>query len=134
MNQLGALTLTCSEDGTGDIAPLIFAKQRETIQAQVDDALSKGATCLLLSGEAEAGGIVPAYALKDVNHDMLIMQEETFGPVIPVVTFDDIEQPLHWLTTQSLGYLPQCFPVNGVRLWPWQSDYRSVRSASMMRP
>ena len=104
MNQLGALTLTCSEDGTGDIAPLIFAKQRETIQAQVDDALSKGATCLLGGAAVEAGGIwYPPTLLKDVNHDMLIMQEETFGPVIPVVTFDDIEQAIALANDSKFG-------------------------------
>jgi acyl-CoA reductase-like NAD-dependent aldehyde dehydrogenase len=104
MNQLGALTLTCSEDGTGDIAPLIFAKQLETIQAQVDDALSKGATCLLGGAAVEAGGIwYPPTLLKDVNHDMLIMQEETFGPVIPVVTFDDIEQAIALANDSKFG-------------------------------
>ncbi|GIR71771.1 MAG: hypothetical protein CM15mP74_30220 [Halieaceae bacterium] len=44
-------------DGAGDIAPLIFERQVETIQAQVDDALAKGATCLLGGEPVQAGGI-----------------------------------------------------------------------------
>ena len=52
----------------------------------------------------EAGGIwYPPTLLKDVNHDMLIMQEETFGPVIPVVTVDDIEQAIALANDSKFG-------------------------------
>ena len=82
--QLKVLCLTCTEDGAGDIAPLIFERQVETIQAQVDDALAKGATCLWAVSRYWRGHLVPPTLLTNVNHDMLIMQEETFGPVIPL--------------------------------------------------
>ena len=86
--QLKVLSLTSTEDGAGDIAPLIFERQVETIQAQVDDALAKGANCLLGGKPVHAGGIwYPPTLLTNVNHDMLIMQDETFGPVIPVVIY-----------------------------------------------
>ena len=69
-----------------------------------DDALSKGATCLLGGESVHAGGIwYPPTLLTGVNHEMLIMQEETFGPVIPVVTFSDVEQAIALANDSQFG-------------------------------
>ncbi|MDG1932463.1 MAG: aldehyde dehydrogenase family protein [Luminiphilus sp.] len=104
LRQLSELSLTCSEDGAGDIAPLIFERQVDTIQAQVDDALAKGATCLLGGEPVRAGGIwYPPTLLTNVNHTMLIMQEETFGPVIPVVVFSDAEEAVALANDSKFG-------------------------------
>ena len=113
LDQLGALTLTSTDQGEGDIAPLIFAKQVDTIQAQVDDALSKGADCLLGGQPVHAGGIwYPPTLLTGVNHDMLIMQEETFGPVIPVVTFSDVEQAIALANDSQFGLSAAVFSAD----------------------
>ena len=111
--QLKVLCLTCTEDGAGDIAPLIFERQVETIQAQVDDALAKGATCLLGGKPVQAGGIwYPPTLLTNVNHDMLIMQEETFGPVIPVVIYNDVEEAVALANDSSFGLSAAVFSAD----------------------
>jgi len=111
--QLKVLSLTCTEDGAGDIAPLIFERQVETIQAQVDDALAKGATCLLGGKPVRAGGIwYPPTLLTNVNHDMLIMQEETFGPVIPVVTYGDVEEAVSLANDSTFGLSAAVFSAD----------------------
>jgi len=111
--QLKMLSLTCSEDGAGDIAPLIFERQVETIQAQVDDALAKGATCLLGGEPMQAGGIwYPPTLLTNVNHDMLIMQEETFGPVIPVVIYGDVEEAVALANDSTFGLSAAVFSAD----------------------
>ena len=111
--QLKVLSLTCTEDGAGDIAPLIFERQVETIQAQVDDALAKGATCLLGGEPVHAGGIwYPPTLLTNVNHDMLIMQEETFGPVIPVVIFGDVEEAVALANDSTFGLSAAVFSAD----------------------
>ena len=113
LGQLGALALTCTDHGEGDIAPLIFAKQVDTIQAQVDDALSKGASCLLGGQPVHAGGIwYPPTLLTGVNHGMSIMQEETFGPVIPVVTFSDVEQAITLANDSQFGLSAAVFSAD----------------------
>ena len=69
LKQLDTLTLTCTDNSEGDIAPLIFAKQVETIQTQVDDALSKGRD--LFAGwrvGARRWNLVPPTLLTGVNH------------------------------------------------------------------
>ena len=111
--QLKVLSLTCTEDGAGDIAPLIFERQVETIQAQVDDALAKGATCLLGGEPVQAGGIwYPPTLLTNVNHDMLIMQEETFGPVIPVVIYGDVEEAVALANDSTFGLSAAVFSAD----------------------
>ena len=111
--QLKVLCLTCTGDGAGDIAPLIFERQVETIQAQVDDALAKGATCLLGGKPVQAGGIwYPPTLLTNVNHDMLIMQEETFGPVIPVVIYNDVEEAVALANDSSFGLSAAVFSAD----------------------
>ena len=111
--QLKVLSLTCTEDGAGDIAPLIFERQVETIQAQVDDALEKGATCLLGGEPVQAGGIwYPPTLLTNVTHDMLIMQEETFGPVIPVVIYGDVEEAVSLANDSTFGLSAAVFSAD----------------------
>jgi len=111
--QLKVLSLTCNEDGAGDIAPLIFERQVETIQAQVDDALEKGATCLLGGEPVQAGGIwYPPTLLTNVTHDMLIMQEETFGPVIPVVIYGDVEEAVALANDSTFGLSAAVFSAD----------------------
>ena len=111
--QLKVLSLTCTEDGVGDIAPLIFERQVDTIQAQVDDALAKGATCLLGGEPVQAGGIwYPPTLLTNVNHDMLIMQEETFGPVIPVVIYGDVEEAVSLANDSTFGLSAAVFSAD----------------------
>ncbi len=91
--QLDELSLTLSEDGSGDIAPLIFASQAETIQDQIDQAVARGARVLRGGNIIEAGGLwYPPTVVVDVSQDMALMQEETFGPVIPVQRFEDLDQ------------------------------------------
>src|SRR5699024_1507991 len=74
-----------------DIGPIINQDGYEKIVHHVDDAVDKGAHVLLgaeyNANEDEGYFFVQPTILKDVTDDMTIMQEETFGPVVPVTTF-----------------------------------------------
>jgi succinate-semialdehyde dehydrogenase / glutarate-semialdehyde dehydrogenase len=91
-----AVRLNTPDIATGDIGPFIFARQADIVQAQIDDAVTKGAR--LLSGgtvEKLGGGLyLRPTVLADVTPDMAIMAEETFGPVIPVTIFDTVDQAI----------------------------------------
>jgi succinate-semialdehyde dehydrogenase / glutarate-semialdehyde dehydrogenase len=89
-----AVRLNYPDIGDGDIGPFIFERQAGIVQAQIDDALAKGAR-LLAGGKVEnlAGGLyLRPTVLADVTADMQIMTEETFGPVIPGAVFDTVEE------------------------------------------
>ncbi|MEM8696212.1 MAG: aldehyde dehydrogenase family protein [Pseudomonadota bacterium] len=89
-----AVRLNHPDIDSGDIGPFIFEKQAAIVQTQIDDAVAKGAT-LLAGGTVENldGGLyLRPTVLSDVTPDMAIIAEETFGPVVPVTIFDNVEE------------------------------------------
>ena len=89
----------------GYLGPLIFQRQAEVISAQIADALQKGAR-LLTGGRIEnlGGGLYcRPTVLIDVDHSMTVMTEETFGPVIPIMAFDSVEQAIELANDSSFG-------------------------------
>jgi succinate-semialdehyde dehydrogenase / glutarate-semialdehyde dehydrogenase len=91
-----AVRLNHPEIGDGDIGPFIFEKQAAIVQAQIDDALAKGAR-LIAGGNVETlgGGLyLRPTVLADVTADMRVMTEETFGPVMPVMVFETIDEAI----------------------------------------
>ena len=75
------------------LGPLINAKQVETVEDLVSDAVARGAT-VLVGGEAPGGTghFYPATVLADVPADARILKEEVFGPVAPITGFDTEDQ------------------------------------------
>jgi acyl-CoA reductase-like NAD-dependent aldehyde dehydrogenase len=70
-----------------DVGPLVNADAVARVQAQVDDALAKGAV-LHCGGRATGTGFhYPPTVLTGCTPDMLAMREETFGPLIAVAAF-----------------------------------------------
>ncbi len=95
------------DDGV-NIGPLIDEPALAKMQRQVDDARTQGATVRAggqrLEGEAFANG--PFWAptvLTDVTSDMVIYREETFGPITPVIVFDDEDEVLAMANDTTFG-------------------------------
>lgn len=90
------LGLALPEPKDGLIGPLIHAPQAEIIESHIADAVAKGAT-VHTGGKIEHHGggtwIAPT-VLSGVTHDMKIMQEESFGPLLPVMAFDTEEEAI----------------------------------------
>ena len=88
-----------------DVGPMIRERQVRIVEGHVEDAKARGARVL-------AGGVrLPDlgenfYAptvLADVTHDMRIMLEETFGPVLPVMPYDDEEDAVRLANDSEYG-------------------------------
>ncbi|MDG5790013.1 NAD-dependent succinate-semialdehyde dehydrogenase [Evansella sp. AB-P1] len=76
------------EEGV-DIGPLIEKKSYEKVQRHVEDAVAKGAN-VVIGGNGVANNdsyFFHPTILTNVTDDMVVMQEETFGPVAPIQTF-----------------------------------------------
>lgn len=75
----------------GDIGPIIFERQADILRSQIEDARTRGAR--ILTGGAiktHGGGLwLRPTVIADVDHEMAVMREETFGPILPVMAFDD---------------------------------------------
>lgn len=100
-----AVRLNWPEIDSGEIGPFIFDRQAAIVQAQIDDAVARGAR-LMSGGTVETldGGLyLRPTVLTDVTPDMQVMCEETFGPVIPVTIFDSIEEAVRLANAGVFG-------------------------------
>ncbi|WP_430443783.1 aldehyde dehydrogenase family protein [Sphingorhabdus contaminans] len=89
----------------GDIGPFIFADQAVKVAAQLQDAVAKGAR-ILTGGEVETlggGKYLQPTVLVDVQPDMAVIAEETFGPVLPVTIFDAEEEAIAMANASHYG-------------------------------
>lgn len=88
-----AVRINWPDIGVGDIGPFIDGRQAAIVQAQIDDAVAKGARVLTGGTVEDHGGkwLRPT-VIVDVRPDMELMREETFGPVVPVTLFDSVEE------------------------------------------
>jgi acyl-CoA reductase-like NAD-dependent aldehyde dehydrogenase len=79
--------------GTVDIGAVTFPPQVEIIDEHVRDAVQKGAK-VLLGGHSRAGSgrFYEPTVLVDVDHSMKCMQDETFGPTIPIMKVHDTDE------------------------------------------
>jgi succinate-semialdehyde dehydrogenase / glutarate-semialdehyde dehydrogenase len=105
VDQAKAVQPNYPDIGKGEIGPFIFPPQAEKVAAQIADALSKGAT-LLAGGTVETlggGKYLRPTVLSNVTPDMTIIAEETFGPVIPVTIFDDVEEAIRLANDSIYG-------------------------------
>ena len=84
--------ITENEDYAGVINERHFAR----LQNYIDDAVAKGAKLTIVGAEktraSDDNRRMPLHILQNVNEDMLVMHEEIFGPVLPVMTYSDVEE------------------------------------------
>jgi betaine-aldehyde dehydrogenase len=91
---------------TTDIGPMIRDKFRVKVEQQVKDALDRG-------GQILVGGKRPEYLSKGffyeptilvgVNHTMQVMQDETFGPVIPIMSYNKFDEAIQLANDSKFG-------------------------------
>jgi acyl-CoA reductase-like NAD-dependent aldehyde dehydrogenase len=101
-----ALRVGYGEDFNLDMGVMTTERQVSTIKSHLEDALAKGALVYARSAPTEGkepDTIVPAMVLTGVNHDMLIMQEETFGPLLGVMKVKDMEEAVALANDSHLG-------------------------------
>ncbi|SFM26228.1 aldehyde dehydrogenase family protein [Marinobacter zhejiangensis] len=72
-----------------DLGSMTTPKQRDTVARQLAEAIADGAKIVAQSQGvgSQDGHFHPATLVTDVHHDMTLMREETFGPIIPVMSF-----------------------------------------------
>ncbi|PID20948.1 aldehyde dehydrogenase [Sporosarcina sp. P3] len=90
---------------SGEIGPLIFAPQADIIAEHLRDAVEKGAH-IHCGGEIEkiGGGLwCRPTVITEVHHDMKLMKEETFGPIMSVMSFKDVKEAIRFANDTEFG-------------------------------
>jgi acyl-CoA reductase-like NAD-dependent aldehyde dehydrogenase len=88
--------------GTIDVGAITFPPQLDVIESHVEDARTKGAT-IVTGGHAKRdnGHYFEPTVLTGVDHSMLAMQDETFGPTLPIMKVSDEDEAVR-LANDSL--------------------------------
>jgi len=92
-------------DRESDVGPMIHERQLRIVEAHVQDAVARGARVLAGGSRLRKLGknFYEPTLLADVTHEMKIMREETFGPVLPVMAFDSDEEAVRLANDSEYG-------------------------------
>lgn len=85
------------------ITPLPEENKTLRMKEYVDDAIKNGATVVNSSGGTINETFFYPAVVFPVNDKMLLYHEEQFGPVVPIVPFDDIETPISYIENSNFG-------------------------------
>lgn len=88
-------------DAPYQIGPLTYQQQLDTVERHVADAVAQGAR--VLTGGKHNGLFYEPTVMVDVTHAMLIMQAETFGPIMPIMRFADEAEAVRLANDSAFG-------------------------------
>jgi acyl-CoA reductase-like NAD-dependent aldehyde dehydrogenase len=83
------------------LGPMTDPRQLKTIERHMEDALAKGAR--LQAGGKRDGMFYEPVVLTEVDHSMLIMREETFGPILPIMKVKDEAEAIRMANDSNFG-------------------------------
>ena len=98
------ISLNTEDPAKGVIGPIISAKQIQVIDLHLNDAREKNARFL-------TGGVIEQHGgswhrptvVTDGDHSMLLMQKETFAPIIPIMTFKETSEAVYLANDSEYG-------------------------------
>lgn len=100
------------------IGPLARDTQRAVLEAQIRDAVQKGAVVACGGSRVEDKGYYfQPTVLVNVTHDMQIMREESFGPVIGIMKVHDDDEALHLMRDTEYGLTASVYSNNERRAY-----------------
>ena len=101
---MGALRCGPGLDDGVAVGPLVNEESRDKVAELVDDAVARGATATTGGRTPEGTGwFYPPTVLTDIAADSLILREEIFGPVAPIVVFDTEDEAIEMANDTEYG-------------------------------
>ena len=112
-------------DKGASITPLPELGKVEYMTRLVEDAKSKGARVVNAGGGTTAGTLFYPAVVYPVSEGMLLYREEQFGPIVPVMPFDDLNTALEYVITSEHG--------QQIHLWKIQIPSAPLSTRSLTR-
>ncbi|MDY0132631.1 MAG: aldehyde dehydrogenase family protein [Desulforegulaceae bacterium] len=109
------LRIGYDEDFNVDIGLMTTKKQVETVKSHLKDALEKGAEIYaksITTDENKWNNLVCPCVLSNVNHEMIVMKEETFGPLIGVMKIKNMDEGIDLANDSNLGLTASVWSSN----------------------
>ncbi|RJX35343.1 MAG: aldehyde dehydrogenase family protein [Desulfarculus sp.] len=118
-DRVRALRVGPDRDHQVELGAMTTTSQMDKVRLHLEDALARGANIYAESQPApEQGNFMPARVLTGVNHQMLVMREETFGPLVAVMPVVEMDQAVELANDSDLGLTGSV----------WSRDRRAARS------
>jgi succinate-semialdehyde dehydrogenase/glutarate-semialdehyde dehydrogenase len=88
-----------------DLGAMTTQRQMETVRRHLDEALAKGAVVYAQAQPPAGaeGNFLPATVLSEVTHEMAVMREETFGPVLGILKVANMDEAVDLANDSELG-------------------------------
>lgn len=100
------------------LTPLPEPGKPDYIKGLIDDAVAKGAEVINENGGATHHSFVFPAVLYPVDESMDLYHEEQFGPIIPIISFKDIKEPIDTIVNSNYGQQVSLFSKNPDTLAP----------------
>ena len=89
-----------------DYTSVVNARHRDRLNSYLDDARAKGADVVEINPASEDFGSsnrnkMPLYLVRNPTDDMTVMQEEIFGPILPIKTYDRVEEAIDYVNAHD---------------------------------
>ncbi|QDP72744.1 aldehyde dehydrogenase family protein [Legionella israelensis] len=98
-------------ENNSDYTAIISESHKKRLQKLIEDAQQKGARVICFGDHNLKGQKLPVYLVFNVHQDMLIMQQEVFGPILPIMSYQSFNQVIQYINSHpcplSLYYFGQ---------------------------
>ncbi len=131
VEEVKALRIGPGIEPTTDIGPMIGDKYRAKFESHVEDARQRGATILAGGKRPEAferGFFYEPTVFTNVDHSMLVMCEESFGPAVPIMAYKTFDEAIELANNSPYG-LGAVLRTNDARLA--KRFYEEVRAGTV---
>ena len=116
--QINALTIAMPWQQGAQITPLPEPGKTAALRALIDDAQQFGAAVVNAGGGEVAGSLMRPALLYPVDTRMRLYHEEQFGPLVPVVPYDDIAEVVDYVIHSDFGQQLSIFATDGSQIAP----------------
>ena len=103
VREVARLKQAIDVDGDADIGAMTTDFQVQIVARHVEDAITKGATVLTGTGWDRSSKLIPPMVIDRVTDDMLLARDETFGPIIPLLSFRTEEEVIRRTNESPYG-------------------------------
>src|SRR5260221_12919898 len=99
--------------GNAEYTSLISEPHAARIRALLEDARAHGATVLRCGADAGAGRQIPLHVVTNLDERMQLMHEEIFGPILPVLEYERLEDALAFVRGRERPLSMYAFGLSG---------------------
>ena len=106
-------------DAGNDLGAMVSEKERDKIVELLQEAVGEGVIAKPASEVPQLGAFIAPYVVRDVVHGSTLTRNEIFGPVAPIVTFEDEDEGVRMANDTEYGLISYVYakdPGTGVKL------------------